>query len=75
MVLQEKAAAKAKAVDAYNEAHRAKPLMEQHANKSKKVASSSQPFSLLAYMYWTPPNCLYHRVHHSVSLQSSQAEV
>lgn len=39
--MQEKAAAKAKAVDAYNEAHRAKPLMEQHADKAKKVPCSA----------------------------------
>ena len=44
--MQEKAAAKAKAVDAYNEAHRAKPLMEQHADTSKKVAISSHAFIL-----------------------------
>lgn len=37
--MQEKAAAKAQAVDAYNEAHRAKPLIEQHA-EVKKVTST-----------------------------------
>jgi len=36
--MQERAAAKAIAVDAYNEAHRAKPLVEQHAEKQHKVS-------------------------------------
>lgn len=34
---QERTAAKAKVVDAYNEARRAKPLVEQHADEVKKV--------------------------------------